>query len=133
MCWDTVIPTPAHCPALSQTNKQFPSLTAATTSFVQSFVYTCPCRLRDTPVSVYALHPGAVDTPLSRQLLPPVVTHVIFALASWLQVLKDPDQVGSIAQLSAPPSLTGVHLHETPPAEPMTPGFYAYSTDERAA
>ena len=82
---------------------------------------------------MYALHPGAVDTPLSRQLLPPVVTHLIFALASWLQVLKDPDQVGLIAWPSAPPSLSSANLHVSLPAEPTTPGFYAHSTDERVA
>lgn len=81
------------------------SVTAGITSSLRC-VCNRPCRLQDTPVSVYALHPGAVDTPLSRQLLPPVVTHVIFALASWLQVLKDPDQVGRTAQPTSLPALS---------------------------
>ena len=86
----------------------------------------CSChrhrRLRDSPVSVYALHPGAVDTPLSRQLLPPVITHVIFALASWLQILKDPDQVGK--PLRKPWAPTGLPNKATcTQAAPMVPAF----------
>ena len=49
-------------------------------------------RCQDSPVSVYAVHPGAVDTPLARQLLPPLFTDVVVGACSWLGILKDPDQ-----------------------------------------
>ena len=68
-------------------------------------------RLQGSNVSAFALHPGAVDTPLVRQLLPPYLTDIIIATCSWLQILKSPDQVRLLnIRKFSPGMVRGEHL-----------------------